>query len=125
MSSKNPLQIDKQIGSRIRGFRAQRNLTQSDLAVALGVTFQQIQKYEKGTNRISGSRLVKLCAVLGVSPQQVLGDHNADGVDTLGPILKDHDMMRMLVEIAKLPVVRRKAVTSSMVMLARAFGGTR
>jgi transcriptional regulator with XRE-family HTH domain len=115
--------IDKAIGVRLRAFRLQRKLSQTDLAAPLGVTFQQIQKYEKGTNRISGSALVKLCELLDVKPEQILG--NGDGVfhnepDVLA-LFHDRDMLRMLLEIGKLPAVQRRAVTLSMVAMVRAF----
>ena len=56
--------VDRYVGSRIRMRRTSRSLSQSELADALGVTFQQLQKYENGTNRISASRLWKLADVL-------------------------------------------------------------
>lgn len=59
---KDPL--DEQIGFRIRSRRMQLGLSQTALGDALNVTFQQVQKYEKGTNRCSGSKLSKLCQVL-------------------------------------------------------------
>jgi transcriptional regulator with XRE-family HTH domain len=59
--------IDKHVGSRVRMRRLMLNMSQSDIAEALGLTFQQVQKYEKGTNRISASRLQHLCRILQVS----------------------------------------------------------
>jgi transcriptional regulator with XRE-family HTH domain len=58
--------IDKYVGARLRMRRLMLDMNQTDVANALGLTFQQIQKYEKGTNRISASRLQRLCAVLKV-----------------------------------------------------------
>lgn len=49
--------FDVLIGNNLRHIRVMKNVSQSELADALGVTFQQIQKYEKGTNRISATRL--------------------------------------------------------------------
>jgi len=49
------------IGQRLRSVRRVRNLTQGDLAAYLGVTFQQIQKYENGTNRLSVAVMLRLC----------------------------------------------------------------
>jgi len=57
---------DKHVGSRLRMRRLMLDMSQSDIAEALGLTFQQVQKYEKGTNRISASRLQRLCQVLQV-----------------------------------------------------------
>ena len=59
-----PNPIDIHVGMRLRLARAE--LSQTALADKVGVTFQQIQKYEKGTNRISASRLLQLARVLGV-----------------------------------------------------------
>jgi transcriptional regulator with XRE-family HTH domain len=50
-------------------------LTQQELGKALGVTFQQIQKYETGANRVSGSRLLEICQALDVDPNHLLGWH--------------------------------------------------
>jgi transcriptional regulator with XRE-family HTH domain len=57
---------DKHVGSRLRMRRLMLDMSQSDIAEALGLTFQQVQKYEKGTNRISASRLQQLCRILQV-----------------------------------------------------------
>jgi transcriptional regulator with XRE-family HTH domain len=57
---------DVEVGARVRAHRRLRGMTQSDLGAALGVSFQQVQKYEKGTNRIGASRLQDIANVLGV-----------------------------------------------------------
>lgn len=61
---KSPNQTDRRVGSRVRIRRLTLGMTQTDLAKAVGVTFQQVQKYEKGTNRVSASRLQQLGRVL-------------------------------------------------------------
>jgi transcriptional regulator with XRE-family HTH domain len=58
--------IDKEIGSRVRMRRISIGMSQEKLGDLLGLTFQQVQKYEKGTNRISVSRLVDIAKILGV-----------------------------------------------------------
>jgi transcriptional regulator with XRE-family HTH domain len=58
--------IDKHVGARLRMRRLMLDMSQSEIANALGLTFQQVQKYEKGTNRISASRLHYLCKILDV-----------------------------------------------------------
>lgn len=62
-----PHPIDIHVGQRVRERRTLLGLSQSHLAEQVGLTFQQIQKYERGTNRISASRLWQLSDVLGVS----------------------------------------------------------
>jgi transcriptional regulator with XRE-family HTH domain len=64
---KEPNFVDKHVGSRVRMRRMLIGMSQEKLGEALGITFQQIQKYEKGTNRISASRLQQIASVLGVT----------------------------------------------------------
>jgi transcriptional regulator with XRE-family HTH domain len=72
-------QMDIEIGRRIRDFRLIRGVTQEILGDAIGVSFQQIQKYEKGKNRIATSTLVKICQRLEVAPTDVIGGYfNSD-----------------------------------------------
>ena len=59
VSSAGPDPIDVAVGARIRNRRLWLGLSQTQLADALGVTFQQVQKYERGANRVSASMLVK------------------------------------------------------------------
>lgn len=63
-----PTPADIYAGAVLRTFRLQRGLSQEGLAERAGITFQQIQKYEKGTNRISVGRLSELVKILEVSP---------------------------------------------------------
>jgi transcriptional regulator with XRE-family HTH domain len=58
--------VDKYVGTRVRMRRIMMEMTQEKLGNALGLTFQQVQKYEKGTNRIGASRLHKIADVLNV-----------------------------------------------------------
>ncbi len=64
--SKAPNPVDKYVGSRVRMRRIMRGMSQEKLGDALGLTFQQIQKYEKGTNRVGASRLQQIADVLQV-----------------------------------------------------------
>ncbi|WP_296583909.1 helix-turn-helix transcriptional regulator [Xanthobacter sp.] len=66
MAKKAPNPIDKHVGSRVRMRRMMVGMSQEKLGEHLGITFQQIQKYEKGTNRIGASRLQQISTVLGV-----------------------------------------------------------
>lgn len=63
---KTPNPTDKHVGSRVRMRRLMLDLSQTDLADAVGVTFQQVQKYESGRNRVSASRLQQFSSVLQV-----------------------------------------------------------
>jgi transcriptional regulator with XRE-family HTH domain len=66
MSVKRPDPVDVEVGHRIRIERLARGLSQTALANQLGVTFQQVQKYEKGVNRVGAGRLTRIAEVLGV-----------------------------------------------------------
>ena len=66
ITKKAPNPIDRHVGSRVRMRRMLVGMSQEKLGEALGLTFQQVQKYEKGTNRIGASRLHRIASVLGV-----------------------------------------------------------
>ena len=67
MDNKNPSLVDQHVGRKLRWRRREMSLSQEALAERLGVTFQQIQKYERGTNRISAGRLYELSRELDTS----------------------------------------------------------
>jgi transcriptional regulator with XRE-family HTH domain len=66
-SPRSPGPVDEYIGARMRETRRALSMTQESLGELLGVTFQQVQKYEKGSNRVSAARLFDICKVLNVS----------------------------------------------------------
>lgn len=66
MQQKSPNPIDRHIGSRMRARRVMLGMSQEKLADALGLTFQQVQKYEKGVNRVGASRLLHIARILDV-----------------------------------------------------------
>ncbi len=66
--------VDEGVGAYVRQHRLRMGLSQTMLADALGVTFQQVQKYEKGANAIATARLPMLCDVLGITPNDLYGD---------------------------------------------------
>ena len=66
MAKKAPNPIDKHVGSRVRMRRMMLGMSQEKLGNSLGLTFQQVQKYEKGTNRIGASRLQQISHILQV-----------------------------------------------------------
>ncbi len=65
--------FDKKLGLRLRHYRLECGLSQSAIGHALGVSFQMIQKYEKGQARVSGHSIVKLSALLNVKTTDILG----------------------------------------------------
>lgn len=76
-----PTDIDAAIGAKLCTLRQARNISQTDVGNAIGVSFQQIQKYEKGKNRLSASRLWKICDYFGVMPNDFYYGTNAGAID--------------------------------------------
>jgi transcriptional regulator with XRE-family HTH domain len=66
VAEEGPDPIDRHVGTRIRGRRVGLRISQTKLGHSIGVTFQQIQKYESGTNRVGASNLFKIAKALGV-----------------------------------------------------------
>jgi transcriptional regulator with XRE-family HTH domain len=66
IAKKAPNPVDKHVGARVRMRRMMLSMSQEKLGDALGLTFQQVQKYEKGTNRIGASRLQQISNILQV-----------------------------------------------------------
>jgi len=83
-AKKAPNPIDKHVGSRVRMRRMMLSMSQEKLGDALGLTFQQVQKYEKGTNRIGASRLQQISDILKVPVsfffEGAPGPSSADGL---------------------------------------------
>ena len=67
--------IDVDIGSRIRATREVLGVSQQALGEAIGVSYQQVQKYEQGINPISAATLVNICQSLQISPMEILGSY--------------------------------------------------
>ncbi|WP_018901308.1 helix-turn-helix transcriptional regulator [Rhizobium sp. 2MFCol3.1] len=80
MKAKSTNAIDGYVGERVRLRRKMLGMSQASLAEALGITFQQIQKYEKGINRIGASRLLRMAEIFGVT----VGYFFEDGVGATG-----------------------------------------
>lgn len=111
--SKSPNDIDRQVGSRVRMRRMMIGLSQEKLGDSLGVTFQQVQKYEKGTNRISASRLQQIAGILGVSIQYLYGD----------PVGGDGDAAQPGFGESSSPRYEAELLTAEGLRLLRAFHG--
>ena len=102
-SQKSPLPKDIQIGQRIRAQRLNSGMSQTDLADRLGVTFQQVQKYEKGLNRVGAGRLEQIAEAVGVTPAFFFdgaGDRvsklDAEAIDSGIGLLRRQGALRVL-----------------------------
>jgi transcriptional regulator with XRE-family HTH domain len=103
MRIKGPNPIDILVGSRIRHFRNRRSMSQVQLGNALGVTFQQVQKYENGKNRVGASRLQMVSTALGVPVAELFVDGSgASKKPTARPAAFDPEALRFAEAFARL-----------------------
>ncbi|MBW9052620.1 helix-turn-helix domain-containing protein [Rhizobium mesosinicum] len=120
MKAKSPTSIDAYVGSRVRARRKVLRLSQVGLAERIGVTFQQIQKYEKGTNRIGAGRLQSIAETLGV-PVQFFFENDTEpttyslvsnGRDDVNAFLasKDAQALNRAFMAIESPAIRQKLV---------------
>ena len=72
MPKANTHAIDKAIGGRLKMYRQRANISQTALGKHLGVSFQQVQKYENGTNRVSAATLIKIARFLNISVAELM-----------------------------------------------------
>lgn len=121
---KRPDPIDVLVGNNVRILRLEKGLSQSDLAGRLGITFQQIQKYEKGINRIGSGRLARLSQVLGVAVGRFFQGSEAGATVAMPPealtdLLARPYAIRMLKALANIP---NNATRLSLVQLTESMG---
>ena len=96
MGTKSATDADYTVGVRIRTLRMAKGMTQNALGVAAGVTFQQIQKYENGTNRVGASRLQEMARALQVPVSALFGEaEHTDQADILA-LLVEPDAIDLL-----------------------------
>lgn len=108
-------EADRAIGARIRVYRRSAKVSQTELGQHLGVTFQQVQKYENGKNRISAGKVASIAKLLKVSPQQILGTEvKTDGavVDPLA--VHDRALAEIVLMASRLLPHRRRQVCEIM-----------
>lgn len=113
--------IDAVIGNRVRIRRMSLNISQTALGDALGMTYQQVQKYEKGTNRILASRLVHIARLLK-TPLAFFYD-NLDGADT--PATVTHytgEAITMANAFQKIPSPEVRVALLNIAMVASSMG---
>jgi len=108
--------VDVTVGTRIRFTRKMRNMSQQALAEAIGVSFQQVQKYERGANRVSASMLVRIADTLGVDISDLFGRGSARGAigGELADLLATTGALEMLTAYASLASDSRTALVGLM-----------
>jgi transcriptional regulator with XRE-family HTH domain len=99
------------VGAKIRMFRTNHGMSQTALAERIGVSFQQVQKYEKGANRVGASRLSQIASVLGISVGDLFESPQQKTADSNSPV-------HLLAEPGALRVLKAYLRTNSRVRLA-------
>ena len=119
--------VDAYVGARIGLRRSALGLSQSALAQQLGISFQQVQKYETGQNRISASRLHRVATVLATSveaffpPVETAREPVAGGWETLGPLTATADGRTVA---AAWPLIDDREVRKAVARVVRALART-
>ncbi|WP_421730786.1 helix-turn-helix domain-containing protein [Brevundimonas sp.] len=104
MTRDGPHPVDIHVGKRIVEIRSGLGLTQSDIARHLGLTFQQVQKYEKGSNRISASKLFAIASLLQVDIAALFTGLGKTAVPEATAAPHNGDTMEMISLVQTLPV---------------------
>ena len=104
MATKAPNPIDKHVGARVRMRRLLVGMSQEKLGTALGVSFQQVQKYEKGTNRIGAGRLQEIAKILKVPVSFFFSNGNggSSGGDDTFSLLETAYSLRLMKAFARI-----------------------
>jgi transcriptional regulator with XRE-family HTH domain len=97
--------VDVAVGARIRLLRKVRGLSQQALAEAAGVTFQQIQKYERGANRVSASMLSRIATTLKAPVAEMFGEASpaSGSIDEVAALLSEPGALELLKAYSVLP----------------------
>ena len=115
---------DAEIGQRVRALRLQRGLSQTELGNLITVTFQQVQKYEKGANRISAGRLQRIAEVLGVPVAYFFAapedKHATNGAGREGELLQTEGALRLARAYAR---IKEPGIRLQLLRLTEAIAG--
>jgi transcriptional regulator with XRE-family HTH domain len=114
-----PHPIDVHVGARIRLKRVMRGLTQSDLAQRVGISFQSVQKYERGENRVSASRLHEFAQVLGVGEQYFFDGLTPDGATTRAMALSANEGRELQRQLAAVLAIEDRRLRNLIIQLLK------
>lgn len=123
-STKAATDVDASIGQRIAALRIAKRMSQTELGTAIGVTFQQVQKYEKGRNRVGGGRLQQIATALGVRVSDFYGDDQPAGGDSTAifDLLRDPHGVRIARALQSAQTVEaRNAIVGVVEAVASSF----
>jgi transcriptional regulator with XRE-family HTH domain len=116
-------EADKEVGNRIRARRLELHISQAELGAALGITFQQIQKYERGANRVAATRLMQVATALKTTVSALTGaDETPRGGQQnslVSSFVASKDGIDLIEAWARLP---SQQVRRGLIALARTLG---
>src|ERR1700683_5566455 len=122
MVTKSENAIDRHVGARIRMQRIVRDISQTELGNAVGVSFQKVQKHEKGVNRVSASRLQRIANVLKVAPdfffeeapaKKAVGNFGSKEVAIIDQFISSRDGVALLCAFPRIRDVKtRRSIVS-------------
>jgi len=125
MSTKKPNPIDVYVGNKIREARILHGLSQSALAEMIGITFQQLQKYENAHNRVSCSRLYAISLVLDIPVQTFFAGAGSDeGGAAEQKVLPQPNTLDLVNAYSRLSPALRKSLSKTAKSLANITGET-
>jgi transcriptional regulator with XRE-family HTH domain len=130
MPRRDANQTDIDVGRRIRLQRTELGMNQTQLGAACGITFQQVQKYEKGANRVGASRLAQIAKALQVSPSYFFGEaeatnggkKNGHGAQATLDALVEPGAYKMVRDYNTLKPAQRRAIHQLILSLAPEVG---
>jgi len=122
MSGKRATPTDALVGQNIRICRLQRKMSQGELGRRIGVTFQQVQKYENGTNRIGAGRLTQISSVLGVPLSALFDGAAAVGNSSLASVREMISRPRSLRLLQGYARIKDRRVAAALLALVETLG---
>jgi len=127
--------VDAYVGTKIRFRRNMLGISQAEMGERIGVTFQQVQKYEKGINRIGSSRLMQICDVLAITPAWLFegapgtstraGAQTRDMDEAFSAFAADRAAPRVVAAWTRLPKRIRRLLADLMVAMASNVAASR
>lgn len=121
--------MDRTIGIRLRARRLEQHMSQEVLAQQLGVSFQQVQKYEKGVNRVGSARLIEIAHILQSDTNYFLADPNGNGnkqqnttASRFGEFLATIDGVKIVEAMMRLSLSHQRIVIDLAQSLVKAYG---
>ena len=113
---------DVEIGRLLKLARKRVKYSQAELGRAVGITYQQVQKYESGVDRLSTSRLLQMARVMEIDPTELLPLHEGEGI----AVALDDDALKLLADFKRIddPAARR-AAQQAVQAIAAAFAASR